>query len=264
MSPRPSGFTLIEVVIAITLSAVVAAFIANFIAVPVQSHLAQSRRSELQTSAETVTHWMSQDVQHALPNSLRVATIGGRPVVEMIGIVTVTTYRRDTLDISAPDDQFDIMGLPSAAATGVVINNLGTAGHDAYAAVNDVVAAAQANPLSSTITVNPAFRFGSHPASQRAFLITPAAAVIRYECDVATGTLRRYDALALPAALVALPAGTPSQVIARDVTACTFTPAASTSEHGGLLLIRLTISRVTNGATDRLLITKQLKVEEIA
>jgi len=207
---------------------------------------------------------MSQDVQHALPNSLRVGTIGGRPYLEMIGVVTVTTYRRDTLDISAPDSQFDVMGLPAAAATGVVINNLGTAGHDAYAAVNDVLAAAQANPLSSTITLNPAFRFGSHPASQRAFLVTPAAAVIRYECDVAARTLRRYDARALPAALVALPAGMPSQVIARDVTACTFTRVASSSEHGGLLLLRVTISRVTNGATDRLLITKQLKVEEIA
>jgi hypothetical protein len=53
-------------------------------------------------------------------------------------------------------------------------------------------------------------------------------------------------------------------LIARDVTGCTFTTRAGNTDHGGLLLIRVTISRVTNGATDTLRVMKQLKVEDAA
>ena len=70
MSARHSGFTLIELIVALTISALVVGFIVTFIAVPVQAHLAQARRSELAASREAVTHWMSQDVRGALPNSI--------------------------------------------------------------------------------------------------------------------------------------------------------------------------------------------------
>jgi MSHA biogenesis protein MshI len=44
----------------------------------------------------------------------------------------------------------------------------------------------------------------------------------------------------------------------------TFTTRPGTADHGGLLLIRVTVSRVTNGATDTLRVMKQLKVEDAA
>ena len=81
----------------------------------------------------------------------------------------------------------------------------------------------------------------------------------------AAGTLRRYDGLPIsPPPMVALAAGTPSRLIARDVTGCTFTTRPGNSDHGGLLLIRVTVSRVTNGVTDSLRVMKQLKVEDAA
>jgi MSHA biogenesis protein MshO len=268
MSARQAGFTLIELIVALTISVVVVGFIATFIAVPVQSHMAQARRADLAASAEAVTHWMSQDIRGALPNSLRAAVVGGRQAVEMIDVGTVTIYRDagiegDTLDFSAPDNQFDILGLPATAATHVVIDNRGTPGRNAYALAN-VIAPANINVASSTIALTPAFRFVGPSTHRRAFLVSPATAVVRYECDTAARTLRRYDNLPMTATMGVLAAGTPSRLIARDVTACTFTTRAGNTDHGGLLLIRVTISRVTNGATDTLRVMKQLKVEDAA
>ena len=268
MSARQSGFTLIELVVALTVSAIVVGFVAMFVSVPVQAHFAQARRSELAASAEAVTQWMSQDVRGALPNSLRTGMVGGRAVVEMIDIGAVAIYRDagvegDTLNFVAADNQFDILGLPAAAATHVVVENLGTPGQDAYALAN-VIAPAGINLASSTITLAPPMQFVGASAHRRAFLVSPATAVVRYECDLGARTLRRYDNRPVTAAIGALPAGAPSQLIARDVAACTFTRRAGTTEHGGLLLIQVTISRVTNGAAETLRVMKQLKVEDAA
>ena len=271
MNARQRGFTLIELIVAIMLSVVVVGFVANFIAVPVQSHLAQVRRAELAASAEAVSHWMSQDVRGALPNSVRTGVVAGRVVAEMIDVAAVTVYRDagaegDPLVIDPllpPDNQFDVLGLPGAVATHVVVDNRGTPGRNAYALAN-VIAPAGVNAASSTITLTPPFRFVSPSPHRRAFLVSPATAVVRYECDFVARTLRRFDNRPVTAGIVAVPVGAPSQLIARDVTACTFTPRAGNADHGGLLLIRVTISRVTNGATDSLRVMKQFKVEDAA
>jgi MSHA biogenesis protein MshO len=268
MNARQNGFTLIELVVALTISAIVVGFVAMFVSVPVQAHFAQARRSELAASAEAVAQWMSQDVRGALPNSLRTGIVGGRAAVEMIDVAAAAIYRDagvegDTLDFGAPDNQFDILGLPAAVATHVVVDNRGTPGQDAYALAN-VIAPAGINLASSTITLAPPMQFASASAHRRAFLVSPATAVVRYECDPGARTLRRYDNQAMTAAIGALPVGAPSQLIASDVTACTFTRRVGTTEHGGLLLIQVTISRVTNGAAETLNVMKQLKVEDAA
>ena len=199
MSARQGGFTLIELIVALMISVVVVGFVANFIAVPVQSHLAQARRSDLAASAEAVTHWMSQDVHGALPNSVRVGH-GRRSTCCGDGrcALAVTIYG-DTLNFGAPDDQFDVLGLPGAAATHVVIANLGTAAQNVYTPTN-VIAPARVNVASSTITLAPPHQFVGQSPHRRAFLVSPATAVVRYECDLAARTLRRYDNLPVAAA----------------------------------------------------------------
>jgi MSHA biogenesis protein MshO len=268
MNARQHGFTLVEMIVVLTISVLVVGFIVSFVSVPVQAHMAQSRRADLAASAEAVAYWVSQDVRGALPNSVRVGAVGGRPLVEMIDVAAAAIYRDtgaegDTLIFTAPDNQFDILGLPASAATHVVVNNLGTAGRNAYAMAN-VIAPANVNVASSTIALTPTFRFAGASPNRRAFLVNPASAVTRYECDLAARTLRRYDSRPIAAGIAAMPAGTPSRLIARDVTACTFTRRAGNTEHGGLLLMQVTISRVTNGATETLRVMKQLRVEDAA
>jgi len=271
MNARQPGFSLIELIVVLMISSVVVGFIATVITVPAQAHAAQARRSELAASAEAVTHWMTQDVHRALPNSLRTGVVGGRAVVEMIDFAGVEVYRDAGIEgnplvidpLLPPDDQFDVLGFPGAVTSDVVVNNLGIPGQSAYEGTN-VIATATMATNSSTITLNPAFRFAAQSPTRRVFLVSTATAVVRYECDAGAGTLRRFDNLPITGAIAALPGGTPSRLISRDVAACTFTPRPGNTQHGGLLLLQVTISRVTNGTAETLRIMEQLKVEETA
>jgi MSHA biogenesis protein MshO len=274
MNMRQQGFTLIELIVALTISALVVGFVATFIGVPVRAQQAQTRRAELAASAEAVTHWMSQDVRGALPNSIRTGMVAGRPVVEVIDFTSVARYRDqgpegDFLQINPllpPDPTFDVLGAPGDGNIHAVVNNLGVAGQNAYAMANaalNVIAPATIN--ASTVTLNnPAFRFVAHSPNFRVYLVTPATAVVRYECDLVARELRRYDNRPIAAGIAAMPAGTPFRTIARDVTACTFARRPGNTENGGMLLMQVTVSRVTNGAADSLRIMKQLKVEDAA
>lgn len=274
MNSRHKGFSLIELVVVLVMSSVMVGFIATVITVPAQAHITQARRSELAASAESVTHWMSRDVRRALPNSLRTGVVGGRAVVEMIAFADVAIYRDggtegDPLEIhSAPlptDDRFDVLRPLTTATTAVVVNNLGTPGQNAYERAN-VIADANMAPGSTTITLSDSsFRFAGRSLLRRVFLVSPANAVTRYECDPAAGTLRRYDNLPITGnnAIAALPGGRPSRLISRDVVACTFTPQGAGPRDGGMLVMQVILSRVTNNATETLRVFRQLKVEEV-
>ena len=63
MMRRSGGFTLIELIVALTISVVVVGFIATFITVPVRAHVAQARRGELTASAEALTRAMAEDLR---------------------------------------------------------------------------------------------------------------------------------------------------------------------------------------------------------
>jgi hypothetical protein len=58
-------------------------------------------------------------------------------------------------------------------------------------------------------------------------------------------------------------------VIARDITACRFTFVAPPAppqrpQNGGLVIVEITISRVTEGTAENLRVVKQLTVEHTA
>lgn len=65
------GFTLIELVVAISISAIVVGFMVMFIVTPVESYLAQARRAELVNSADMVANNITIDLRDALPNGVR-------------------------------------------------------------------------------------------------------------------------------------------------------------------------------------------------
>ncbi|MGH8186685.1 MAG: PilW family protein [Steroidobacteraceae bacterium] len=260
---RLRGFSLVEMVVALTIAGIVVGFAASLLVIPVQAYMTQSRRAELSGSAEAAARWISQDVHGALPNSVRAANVGPSNVVlEMIDVQAVRIYRHaggegDILDFTIADTQFDVLGAPGVASTYAVVNNQGVAGRDAYA-LSDVIAQLNiVDPLSQTVPLAAAFQFvGGPSANRRAFFVSD---VTRYDCDLNSGTLRRYMNLPLTQNIAAV--GAPFTVIARDVTACRFVPTPGTAQHGGLLLLEITISRVTDGATDSLRVLKQLKVE---
>ena len=115
---RHRGFTLIELVIAISLSAIVLAFASMFISAPVDAYAAQSRRAAMVDSADAVLRLMARDVRRALPNSVRVTRDGNVMALELLLTTAATRYRDDDaattgpddLDFSAPDNRFTTLG----------------------------------------------------------------------------------------------------------------------------------------------------------
>ena len=93
-APRHAGgFTLIELVVGIVLSAIVIGFAALFMSTPVDAYFAQSRRSGLVDSSDAITRRLADDLRHALPNSVRIRNAGTRAIVELLVVEKVAFYR---------------------------------------------------------------------------------------------------------------------------------------------------------------------------
>ena len=67
--------TLIELVIVIAISSIIAVGMAAFIARPIEAYVDAARRAELTDIADTALRRMTRDLRTALPNSIRVATV---------------------------------------------------------------------------------------------------------------------------------------------------------------------------------------------
>jgi prepilin-type N-terminal cleavage/methylation domain-containing protein len=89
---KARGFTIIELVIAITISAIVLVFAAMFIGAPLGAYEAQSRRAELVGDASAAWPRIERDLRAALPNSLRARRNGNFVVLEMLAVEGVARY----------------------------------------------------------------------------------------------------------------------------------------------------------------------------
>src|SRR5437588_10694356 len=69
------GVTLIELIIVIAITAVIAGGVAVFISRPFESYVDSARRAELIDIADTPLRRMTRDPRTALPNSIRIACV---------------------------------------------------------------------------------------------------------------------------------------------------------------------------------------------
>ena len=119
MNARPeSGFTLVELVIALVLTVIVTSFAAMFIAGPVRGYTDQARRTELVDGADSALHRLARDVRGALPNSIRITPVGAGFALELLATTDGARYRAapppndatKTIEFTAADDQFNALG----------------------------------------------------------------------------------------------------------------------------------------------------------
>ena len=95
--PRPSaGFTLIEMIMVIVITGVIAGMVAVFITTPVQGYVDSVRRAELTDAADVALRRITRDVRLALPNSLRVMNSGSVNYIEFIMTASGGRYRDPT------------------------------------------------------------------------------------------------------------------------------------------------------------------------
>ena len=284
MRAQTAGFTLIELVITMTVSVVVVSFVAVFISGPVAGFTDQARRARLVDAADATLSRMSRDIRRALPNSVRITSNGAIVALELLSSVDGARYRdappggpARQLDFSAADGSFNSVGRFTQVARPfsstshyLAIYNVGVPGANAYELVNVITPPgtrididADSLPGEDRVTLSPAFDFAYQSPRQRMFLIDSP---ITYLCDPVGETLTRYSGYAISldqssrdsdAELTAAGAG--SALMADHLSSCAFSYAPGTSERAGLVSIAVAVSE--QGETVSLL--KQIHVDNV-
>lgn len=240
------GFTLIEAVIVIVITGIIAAMVAVFIRAPIQGYVDSARRTELTDTADTAARRIARDLHLALPNSVRINASGTG--VEFLLTRTGGRYRADAgasgddaLDFSGTDSSFDILGTPIVfqASDRIAIYNLGIPGADAYSG-DTLRSYSGAAGAQSKVTFTPAASFPFDSPGHRFQVVeTP----VTYRCDLGSGTLRRYSGYAISASQPDPPAAAASfALLAKNVSSCLFTYDA-VNQRFGLLSLHLSLSQ---------------------
>lgn len=269
---RCGGFTLVELVLVIALSAVVGAMIAGVLSRPLDNFVGQSRRGELVDRGAVALSRMQRDIHRAVPNSLRVSADG--QALELLNIHSAGRYRpnrvgSDSLAFASGTaatctalgqrcDAFQLLepSLDPSGARWLVLYNIGAesggvalAGSNLWAYANPGVitpsgaafaALAGAPPGESLIQASGTgdFHFGYASPQRRLYL---ADKVVGYRC--VGGELRRYEYASLQSTLPdPIPSTASSAVLAADVAGCTFAYRRGTGTRAGLATLRLRLS----------------------
>lgn len=263
---RQHGFSLIELVIVIVISAVLAGMLSVFISRPIEGYVDVSRRAGLVYNAESSLRRMQRDIREALPNSVRVKPEGNGngQVLELIHVKTAGRYREGPglgnadpacrLNFNLADGSFSVPGglnSPPAAGDRLVISNWNNNGPLANAYTGGNI-----TPTATTVTLGPGgpdctepritlsanMLFPQRSPRQRFYIVdTP----ISYVCDTTARTLTRYAGYAITAnhadvdtnaELGALIAGA---LAAENVDGCTFNYSSGATQRGGLASLEL-------------------------
>lgn len=248
-----SGLTLVELVVTIVITGIIAAGIAVFIQRPVEGYLDAERRAELTDEADTALRRITRDLRTALPNSVRVDASG--KFIEFIESTGGGRYRAELdsgglgniLDFTAADTAFDVIGPAPVLATGnqIVVYNLNSSGTSSNAYFGDNRAA-----LTSTAAPPVAIASTLFPESSPARRFHVVSGPVTYGCT--GGQLIRYSGYAYNTAQVAPPAGGSSAVLAGnvDVANCSFSySAGSLGERSGTVSMVLTLVRSGGAGT---------------
>jgi len=246
------GFTLIETIMVMVVTGIIAGGVAIFIANPVQAYLASVRRAELSDSADTAVRRLGRDLRLALPNSLRLTQDANLVYLEFIMSSGGGRYRTDDDGSSGghlpPGAVFDVLGPMPVMNSGtsgdyIVANNFGNGAYDdAYLGDNRrQISSVAGNTV--TLADNPFRHVG---AGISRFQVVPyATQAVSFVCPMATpGDFQRYWRYGFyptqAAAIPNLAAG--SRALLAANTTCGITYAANVQQRLGLLSITLNLS----------------------
>jgi MSHA biogenesis protein MshO len=263
------GVTLIEMVIVISITAIIAGGVAVFISRPFEGYIDAARRAELTDIADTALRRMTRDLRTALPNSIRITESppsSGILYLEYLQASGGARYRAQAdsggvgniLDFTAADASFDVVGqMPDfLGGESIVVYNLASGGTTANAYVGDNRAAYLSN-AANVITLAAAKQFPFASPGKRFHVVQHA---VTYVCNPTTGQLRRHWNYGIVDPQQTPPTTGSDALLATDITACNF--AYDTSGSGlrtGVLTLTLKVER--NG--ERVQLFQQVHVNNV-
>lgn len=269
---RARGFSLVELIVVIVITGIIASVIGTFIAGPIQGFFDQARRAELVDAAQLALVRMGRDLRAALPNSVRVDS----GALELLLVLDGDRYRTepatgagddDQLQFAAADTSFNTfrqlganqtlpagvrlavypLGYLSAAdpyATPAVLPGLATGGVMTPASIvglgtTAVVGGVTEQRVTLTGGGHPGHRFPYESPRRRVFLVSGP---VMYRC--VGGDLVRYDRYGVNAAPVVPPTdvGTIATVVVADIVqSCSFAYDPGTAQRNAVATLTLAL-----------------------
>jgi MSHA biogenesis protein MshO len=263
-SARQRGVTLIELIIVISITAIIAGGVAVFISRPFESYIDSARRAELSDIADTALRRITRDLHSALPNSIRYTCVpsscvaGSVYYIEYLQTSGGGRYRAekdnaglgDTLDFTFADTSFDVVGPMPTFSGGewIVIYNLASSGTvaNAYDGSSTTNRGAYSSSAGNTITLSAGKQF-PYPSPGKRFNVVQYA--VTYECNPTTGELRRYWNYGIAAAQATPPVTLNNALLANNIAGCSFTYTTSGSRTG---VVGLAVQVTRSGESVRL------------
>jgi MSHA biogenesis protein MshO len=267
---RTRGFTLVEVIVVMVITSILAGIMVLFIRRPVENYVNTAARADIADAAEIALRRMARELRGAVPNSIRLSVIGNTSLLEFIPtkaggnyldvsdgapaanpVLSFTDTTRTNFYVVTP-----VPAAPYAIVPGdwIIVYNLGAGntGSDAYAANPGnraaVAAIGGANGKTITLTNNP-FPNGLASPSKR---FSVALAPVTFACvnnANGTGTLTRLWGYGFrPAQINPATVGATQALMANNVAGCTFTVMQLLDRNTSLIGLAIALARPSPGS----------------
>lgn len=256
------GFTMLELLLVILITGILAVVVAPIIQEPVRSYFDQANRAALVDAADSALRRIARDGRRALPYSVRISVAGD--AIEFIQVRDGARYRpwgaggaaARRLRTGNTDDSFNIYGTfgsiaarpytlgTDSAHERLVIFNLGTAGFDSYAGDPVITPAGTSVTISTdgnedNIDMNPQHQFDADSPSTRVYI---ADGGVSYACS--GDGLFRWSGYGYQAGQPTVgDVATNGTRMTNNVSSCQFDYLPGNASRPELLIMSLTLTR---------------------
>lgn len=283
---KERGFTLVELVVVIMVTGIIAGIFAMQFGPALQNYLAVGRRANLTHMADTALRRMVTEIHTAVPNSLRLLpaqSANGASCLEMVPSSSGGRFRTaaDTkwdqdnpgnpskwLDLTQPAAAFDVLTLFTTTPVQgdwVVIGNQNTA--DVYTGASrglvDSVSTPPASLGQSRITLQAAKQFPYGYEGGRFYIVPKGLQAVTYMCGAkaqdGSRTLTRIVGYGFNDTQTCPVTGGKSAVVSTKVGNCNFAydPSQGATAQSGFAQLQLTLT--DNGETVTLTVGSQVE-----